>query len=234
MTNSESEQSEGVSFPAFHDRTTELTDADKARVRLAAATRQLILDSFLSTARIEDIDAAIVHISKALESVNASDGIPGSAAAESHFTDRSPFYGSMNPLSMPMTMEQDDSVGEFGAIVGSATFTEPFEGPPGHVHGGYIAASFDEVLGMAQSLTGRPGMTGTLSIKYRAPTPLHQEIVYRGWVDRVDGRKIFTKGTSHIGDTLCAEAEAVFLSMPTELMDKLRKGRDLSDPTQSQ
>jgi len=234
VTNSESEQSEGVSFPSFHDRTTELTDTDKARVRLATATRQLILDSFMSTARIEDLDAAIVHIAKALESINAPDGIPGSAAAESHFTDRSPFYGSMNPLSMPMSMEQDDSVGEFGAIVGIATFTEPYEGPPGHVHGGYIAAAFDEVLGMAQSLTGRPGMTGTLSIKYRAPTPLHQEIVYRGWVDRVEGRKIFTKGTSHIGGTLCAEAEAVFLSMPTELMDKLRKGRDLSGPAQNQ
>ena len=234
MTNSDSDQSEGVSFPSFHDRTTELTDVDKARVRLAAVTRQLILDSFLSTARIDDIDIAIGHVSKALENINASDGVPGSAAAESHFTDRSPFYGAMNPLSMPMTLERDDSFGEFGSISGRATFTEPYEGPPGHVHGGYIAAAFDEVLGMTQSLTGRPGMTGTLTIKYRAPTPLHQEIVYRGWVDRVEGRKIFTKGTSHIGDTLCAEAEAVFLSMPTELMDKLRKGRDLSDPTQNQ
>ena len=233
MTNYESEQFEGVSFPSFHDRATELTDADRARVRLAAVTRQLIHDSFLSTARIDDIDIAIRHVEKALESVNVENGIPGSAAAESHFTDRSPFYGAMNPLSMPMTMEKDDSFGEFGAISGRATFTEPYEGPPGHVHGGYIAAAFDEVLGMTQSLTGRPGMTGTLTIKYRAPTPLHQEIVYRGWVDRIEGRKIFTKGTSHIGDTLCAEAEAVFLSMPTELMDKLRKGRDLSDREQS-
>jgi acyl-coenzyme A thioesterase PaaI-like protein len=233
VTNYESEQFEGVSFPSFHDRATELTDADRARVRLAAVTRQLIHDSFLSTARIDDIDIAIRHVEKALESVNVENGIPGSAAAESHFTDRSPFYGAMNPLSMPMTMEKDDSFGEFGAISGRATFTEPYEGPPGHVHGGYIAAAFDEVLGMTQSLTGRPGMTGTLTIKYRAPTPLHQEIVYRGWVDRIEGRKIFTKGTSHIGDTLCAEAEAVFLSMPTELMDKLRKGRDLSDREQN-
>ena len=234
MSDSDSEQSEGVSFPSFHDRATELTDADKARVRLAAVTRQLILDSFLSTARIDDIDIAIGHVSTALESINAPDGVPGSAAAESHFTDRSPFYGAMNPLSMPMAMKKDESFGEFGAISGTATFTEPYEGPPGHVHGGYIAAAFDEVLGMTQSLTGRPGMTGTLTIKYRAPTPLHQEIVYLGWVDRIEGRKIFTKGTSHIGETLCAEAEAVFLSMPTELMDKLRKGRDLSGPEQNQ
>lgn len=155
MTNYESEQFEGVSFPSFHDRATELTDADKARVRLAAVTRQLIHDSFLSTARIDDIDIAIRHVEKALKSVNAENGIPGSAAAESHFTDRSPFYGAMNPLSMPMMMEKDDSFGEFGAISGTATFTEPYEGPPGHVHGGYIAAAFDEVL-RNDSVTHRP------------------------------------------------------------------------------
>ena len=63
MSDSNSEQSEGVSFPSFHDRNAELTDADKARVRLATVTRQLILDSFMSTARIEDLDTAIVHIS---------------------------------------------------------------------------------------------------------------------------------------------------------------------------
>jgi hypothetical protein len=47
-------------------------------------------------------------------------------------------------------------------------------------------------------------------------------------VERIDGRKIFTKGTAHNGDTLCAEAEVLFLSMPPEMMDMLRKGRDLS------
>ena len=44
----------------------------------------------MSTARIENLDTAIAHISQALESVNAPDGIPGSAAAESHFTHQHP------------------------------------------------------------------------------------------------------------------------------------------------
>jgi acyl-coenzyme A thioesterase PaaI-like protein len=133
----------------------------------------------------------------------------------------------MNPLSMPMAMGIDNEVGEFGAVIGDAVFTEPYEGPPGHCHGGFIAAAFDEVLGMAQSLTGRPGMTGKLSITYRSPTPLHTQIRFKGWVEKVDGRKIFTRGTAHNGGTLCAEAEVLFLSMPPELMDQLRKGRDL-------
>jgi acyl-coenzyme A thioesterase PaaI-like protein len=220
-----------VSFPQIHERVNPLTAADQARIRLAAAMRILITDSFLSTAPIEKVDEAITHIEAAIEAVGVT-GVVGSAAAESHFSDRSPFYGAMNPISMPMVMTKDESFGEFGAVIGTGTFTEPYEGPPGHIHGGFIAAAFDEVLGMAQSLTGRPGMTGTLTIKYRAPTPLNTPIVYKGWVDRVEGRKIFCKGQSFNGETLCAEAEVLFLSMPPEMMDLLRKGRDLSTPPQ--
>jgi acyl-coenzyme A thioesterase PaaI-like protein len=218
---------ESVSFPAFHERSGQLSDSDHARIRLAERMRELIYTSFMSTADISGIDAAVAEVERAIDHLSA-DSVPGSAAAESHFSDRSPFYGLMNPLSMPMEMGRDESVGEFGAITGNVVFTEPYEGPPGHCHGGFIAAAFDEVLGMAQSLTGRPGMTGRLSITYRSPTPLHTNIVFRGWVERIDGRKIFTKGTAHNGDTLCAEAEVLFLSMPPEMMDMLRKGRDLS------
>lgn len=217
-----------VSFPAFHDRGAELSDADKVRIRMAATLRTIIHESFMSTAATEDIEQAISDVEVALQRLQGKSGVPGTAAAESHFSDRSPFYGQMNPISMPMEMSIDHEVGEFGAVVGTGVFTEQFEGPPGHVHGGFIAGAFDEVLGMSQSLTGRPGMTGKLSITYRSPTPLHTQIVFKGWVEKVDGRKIFTKGTAHNGDVLCAEAEALFLSMPPELMDRLRKGRDLS------
>ncbi len=80
-------------------------------------------------------------------------------------------------------------------VEGRGTFGVAYEGPPGHVHGGFLAAAFDEVLGMAQSLTGNPGMTGTLTIRYRRPTPLLTELVFEAYVDRVEGRKIFTHGT---------------------------------------
>jgi len=218
---------ERFTFPSFHSRDRELSDADRVRVDIAAAVRGLIYQSFVSTADSVDIDAALAHITSAIELLSHS-GVPGSAAAESHFSDRSPFYGAMNPISMPMTMTIDQDFGEFGAVMGDVVFTEPYEGPPGHCHGGFIAAAFDEVLGMTQSLTGRPGMTGKLSVTYRSPTPLHSEIRFKGWVEKVDGRKIFTKGTAHHGEKLCAEAEVLFLSMPPEMMDLLRKGRDLS------
>lgn len=215
------------SFPAFHERTGEHSDGDRARIALTKVLRAVIVESMRSTAGAVDIDAARDLAERALEHLRAV-GPEGGAATDSHFIDRSPFMGLMNAMAPPMTAQVDREGGEFGAVVGRVVFTEPFEGPPGHVHGGYIAAAFDEVLGQAQSLTGRPGMTGRLSTTYRAPTPLHVEIVFRGWVESVDGRKIFTRATAHAGETLCAECEGLFLSMPPELLGRLRKGRDVS------
>lgn len=125
--------------------------------------------------------------------------------------DRSPTIGLGNPIAPPLAMRID---GE--DVVGTGTYGRQYEGPPGHVHGGQVAAAFDEVLGMAQSRTGRAGMTGTLTIRYRKPTPLYTELVFRGRVDRVEGRKLFTSGTVHAGETLCAEAEAIFITVDFE------------------
>ena len=63
--------------------------------------------------------------------------------------------GRANPLAPPIALELDDD-----RIVGRVTFGAAYEGPPGCVHGGYVAAAFDEVLGATQSLSGAPGMTG--------------------------------------------------------------------------
>lgn len=129
----------------------------------------------------------------------------GDAAAS---FDNSPLLGPANPIAPPLQLHVEGQV-----VHGSATFTRQYEGPPGHVHGGIVSAAFDEVLGMVQSMTGNPGMTGRLIVNYRRPTPLYREVVFKGQVDRVDGRKIFTSGTLHAGDTLCAEAEGLFISV---------------------
>lgn len=127
------------------------------------------------------------------------------------FFDNSPILGAANPIAPPVSLWM-----EKGETRGTATFGIAYEGPPGHVHGGFIAAAFDEVLGMAQSATGNPGMTGTLTIRYRRPTPLYREVRFSGRVDRVEGRKIFTSGELFHEDTLCAEAEAIFISVGHE------------------
>jgi acyl-coenzyme A thioesterase PaaI-like protein len=128
------------------------------------------------------------------------------------FLDDSPMLGRANPIAPPLFLDVTDVDGR-ESVVGTVTFGPQYEGPPGHVHGGYVAAAFDEVLGMAQSLGGKPGMTGALNVRYLKPTPLRTPLLLAGWVERVEGRKIFCRGTVHVGDRLCAEADAIFVSV---------------------
>lgn len=138
-----------------------------------------------------------------------------------HF-DHSPVMGMANPIAPRSTIE---SVGRDQVVMG-VRFGSAYEGPPGSVHGGMIAAAFDEVLGMTQSLTGQPGMTGTLSIKYRRPTPLHRQLRFVGTLERVDGRKILTSGRCFDGDTLTAQAEGLFVRVDFQRIAEMMTTRD--------
>ncbi len=64
-------------------------------------------------------------------------------------------------------------------------------------------------------------MTGTLSIRYRKPTPLLTELVFEAWVDRVDGRKIFTVGKLSADGSVTAEAQGLFIAVGHERFSKM-------------
>ena len=137
------------------------------------------------------------------------------------FFDHSPMLGRANPLAPPIELWADGDV-----MRARATFGTAYEGPPGCVHGGYVAAAFDEVLGSTQSLAGRPGMTARLTVNYRSPTPLHEELHFAGRVVEVSGRKTFTSGTVHAGDRLCAESEALFVAIDLTKVAEMQARRD--------
>jgi acyl-coenzyme A thioesterase PaaI-like protein len=124
--------------------------------------------------------------------------------------------GIYNPLALPIEMEWQPPL-----AVGRASFDTPYEGPPGCVHGGYVAAAFDEVLGFAQSLTGSPGMTGRLEVVYRSPTPLHTRLRFEAWTESVVGRKITARCTLHAGERLCAEAVGLFITIKPGTFERL-------------
>lgn len=147
------------------------------------------------------------------------------------FFDDSPMAGRANPLSPPIRLGLDPQDDGSIHVTGDVRFGSAYEGPPGHVHGGFIAAAFDELLGATQATTGMRGLTGTLSIRYRNPTPLRAWLKLRGWVDRVEGRKIYTKATLHHDDTLCAESEGVFIAVDFERIKALAGARDASRTT---
>ena len=187
--------------------------------RLANAMRRVI-DHLVQVAAPEaDLSAAadaLERYARRLSKYPVSrtyEGFAESAnAGDTHaFFDHSPLIGIANPLAPPIRLSV---VGN--KVEGQVSFGVAYEGPPGYVHGGFLAAAFDEVLGMAQSLTGNPGMTGTLSIRYRRPTPLLTELLFEAHVDRVEGRKIFTHGTLSADGQLTAEAEGLFIAVGHE------------------
>ena len=107
------------------------------------------------------------------------------------FFDFSPVFGRANPLAPPVRMGVAED-----EVRGTVRWGAAYEGPPGCVHGGHIAAAFDEVLGMTQSLSGAPGMTGILTIKYRSPTPLHTDLDFVG--ARQPGRRAQDLHRGHV------------------------------------
>ncbi|MDG2114431.1 MAG: PaaI family thioesterase [Actinomycetota bacterium] len=131
------------------------------------------------------------------------------------FFDHSPLTGETSPISPPLRLERSGD-----HVVGRVNFSRSFEGPPGHVHGGWVASGFDEVMGMAQAMSTAPGMTGRLEVAYRRPTPLGVDLVFDGWVAEVRGRKIRTKATLTAGDQLLAEATGLFVSVDFDAMSE--------------
>ncbi|MDG2027452.1 MAG: PaaI family thioesterase [Acidimicrobiales bacterium] len=130
----------------------------------------------------------------------------------------SPVVGPLNPVSPPVRLWR--AIGETGGeLHGEAKLGDAYNGPPESVHGGVIAEVFDELLGCLCVSKGIGGFTGTLTVVYRSPTPLNTPIRLRAWHDRTEGRKVFAKGTMYDGDTLCAEAEGIFI-----LSDQLSGG----------
>lgn len=128
----------------------------------------------------------------------------------------SPYVGPLNPMAPPVELEIVDA-DPWNEIHGEHRFDPITNGPPDGVHGGVIAGVFDELLGSVCVLNDVAGFTGTLTIRYRSLTPLEAPISMRGWIERVDGRKTLARGTFHHGETLCAEAEGIFIGVDGSL-----------------
>lgn len=124
----------------------------------------------------------------------------------------SPYVGPLNPIAPPVSFRVEQR-SPFAEVHAEHRFDPITNGPPNGVHGGVIAGVFDELLGCVCVVNDVAGFTGTLTVRYRSLTPLGEPISLRGRIDRVEGRKTFASGTFHHGDTLCAEADGVFIAV---------------------
>ncbi len=177
--------------------------------------------------RLDEISETINKLSEIINSLDKRPARTGFSETTTIYDDyvwlaHGPMIGKLNPLAPPVQLEEIDN-----KIVGSVRFGAAYEGPPGHVHGGYLAGVLDEVLGSAQTLSDKPGVTGTISVRYCAPTPINRDVRVEGTLDRIEGRKIFTLGKMFVDDQITAEATGVFITLKDtdyELLKDRAKG----------
>jgi acyl-coenzyme A thioesterase PaaI-like protein len=94
-----------------------------------------------------------------------------------------------------------------------------FDGLEGFVHGGVIAAFFDDALGAAPLLLGDTyGVTGQLNVRYHNFARNDgRTYVGRSRLQAHEGRKLTVTGTMQHGDDVVASADAMFIEVPKSL-----------------
>ena len=156
---------------------------------------------------IEETAARLAELLAEAADLRERGPLPTLPAPDGALVERSPISGRANALAPPVHYAFEGEVTRAWTI-----FSLAYEGPPGGVHGGHIAAAFDEVLGVAQMSSGAAGFTGTLTVRYHQLTPIGTRIDYEARPVRRDGRKLYVHATASAGGVLVSEAEGLFIT----------------------
>lgn len=120
-------------------------------------------------------------------------------------------------LRVALFLRDDD-----GALVGRAWFGPHAEGPPGHVHGGAMAALLDEAMGLSCWVAGHRVLAKELTVAFRRPLPLNTTITLHCHVGGGDARTLSTTGRLLLpSGEACAEAKGTFAALPAEKLARL-------------
>jgi acyl-coenzyme A thioesterase PaaI-like protein len=196
----------------------ELPTGDERRRALAAQLRSLVSMTVLTTVEDAKLARASALVEEALALLSGSaragryEGIAGlapGATTNDRIWETHAAFGQSNPLAPPVTVDDHE-----GRVAGVVTFGGAWEGGPGTVYGGFVAAAFDGMLGRAVISAGHLGVTRSLEVRYLRPTPLHKELRIESVAGTRTGQRVPVSGRLWDGDVLTCEAEAVFACVP--------------------
>lgn len=116
-----------------------------------------------------------------------------------------------------------------GMVKAETIVSEHFQGYPGVVHGGIVAAMLDEVSGRSM-IRGEPPrfmVTAKLDVRYRKPVPTGKRLLLEGKAKEDNGRIAVVTGAIYNEEhELLAEVEAVLADIPKRLMEQAAFGPD--------
>jgi hypothetical protein len=181
-------------------------------VRAAPLLRRVTALVLALEHEVDDVDHLIAELQGAEEALSRLvpvDPTPRIGAAASGpgrvYLDHARDIGAFNPCFPEYEIRVDGDRAH-----GSVTFPAAYEGPPGIVHGGFLAVFVDCVVQHHNCDVGVAGKTTSLALRYRRPVPLSTTLAFT--IDRAvaDGRIGSTVQLSADERLLCtAEVDAI-------------------------
>jgi acyl-coenzyme A thioesterase PaaI-like protein len=121
--------------------------------------------------------------------------------------------GLENHHGLQLTFYEDDN----GQVIAETTVPEQFQGYPGVVHGGIVAAMLDEVAGRVAMIEDPNDfkVTAKMTLRYRNQIPVGQPLKIVGQMERTGGRAARARGEIRLPDgSVGAEVEALLVDYP--------------------
>jgi acyl-coenzyme A thioesterase PaaI-like protein len=115
----------------------------------------------------------------------------------------SPIVGECSPVRPEVELALD---GE--RVLGTAVLGKKWIGPPGYAHGGVTAMICDQIVALAARGGGIRGVTKSLEIRYRRPTPLYERLELEGWCETREAGSVRARAEIRAGEQVCVSAEA--------------------------
>jgi acyl-coenzyme A thioesterase PaaI-like protein len=211
-------------------------DADREGARLIAREVAAELRAVAELLNVRDpsvdaLDAALRHATQVRAALADepplarwyelhAHGEGGRAASRGFHDEQGPIRGRANVVAPPFRLERGARDDGTPVLRGTVRLGRRYEGPPRCVHGGWVAALFDELLGATQSLAGIGGMTARLVVRYRRPTPIDEDLAFEGWIEQDRGRAVVVQGTCHARGQLVAQAEGLFMRVDVDAVQR--------------
>jgi acyl-coenzyme A thioesterase PaaI-like protein len=109
-------------------------------------------------------------------------------------------------------------------LYAKAYFGTKTMGPPGHVHGGAMAAALDEAMGAVCWMNGHRVVAATISVKFIAMLKIERETILEAAIDRIEGRKVHIQSSlTDLDGRKVAEGTGLFIILKDEVLQALAK-----------
>jgi hypothetical protein len=128
--------------------------------------------------------------------------------------------GAFNPCFPEYEFDRIDEQ----TAAGRVTFPVVYEGPPGLVHGGFLAVFFDCVIQHQNCATELSGKTRSLNVTFRRPTPILTELVFDITRTQED-RGVTSTARLLLDDEVLCIGEATTLALSPEQLTGFHFGR---------